>query len=39
MMKKNKLALGVMAVSIFGMGVGVGIVMSKCVMKKRGVII
>lgn len=36
---KNKLALGVMAVSIFGLGLETGIVLTKCVMKRRGVIL
>lgn len=36
---KNKLALGVMAVSIFGLGLETGIVLTKCVLieNKKGV--
>ena len=36
---KNKLALGVMAVSIFGLGLETGIVLTKYVMEKRGVVL
>lgn len=36
---RNKLALGAMAVSIFGLGLETGIIMTKYVMKKRGVIL
>lgn len=38
-MMKNKAALGMMAVSIFGLGVSTGIVMTKYVAKRRGVIL
>ena len=36
-MRKNKLALGGLAVCIFGMGVSTGIMMTKYVLQKRGV--
>lgn len=36
---RNKLALGMMGVCIFGLGLETGIMLTKCVMKKRGVIL
>lgn len=38
-MRKNIVPLGVIAVSIFGLGVSTGIIMAKSAMKKRGVIL
>lgn len=36
---KNKLALSMMGAGIFGLGLATGIVLSKCVMRRRGVIL
>lgn len=38
-MRKNIVPLGMMAVGIFIIGVGVGVNISKCAMKQRGVIL
>lgn len=38
-MRKNKLALAGLAVCIFGLGLETGIVLTKCAMKRRGVIL
>lgn len=38
-MRKNMIPLGMMAVAIFGLGLETGVVMTKYVMKKRGVIL